>query len=127
MWTTPPVSPMRFRSGYTVDIIKPDGTTETVGPMDSYPADATAWFQYVVDQIGTWQFRFNSPGEYFPNGTWYLGRLTTLTNTTGYYLDSGYYAGSFYWMAKLNGAKRNRQFMACSSFTDWLLDKTGIP
>jgi len=30
-------------------------------------------------------------GEYFPNGTWYNGQLTTLTNTAGYYLDSAYY------------------------------------
>ena len=58
MWTTPPISPNRFQSGYYVDIIRPDGTTETVGPMDSYPADATAWFQFVPDQTGTYQFKF---------------------------------------------------------------------
>ena len=90
MWTTPPISPMRWQSGYTVDIIKPDGTTEKIGPMDSYPADATAWFQYVVDQLGTWQFKFTYPGEYFPAGQWYNGQLTTDTSL-GYALQSAYY------------------------------------
>ena len=60
--------------------------------MDSYPADATAWFTFVPDQNGTYQFKFSYGGEYFPNGTWYYGQLTTLTTTTGYYLDSAYYS-----------------------------------
>ena len=64
MWTTPPVSPSRFQSGYYVDIIRPDGTTETIGPMDSYPADATAWFQFTPQQTGTYQFKFRFTGEY---------------------------------------------------------------
>jgi hypothetical protein len=91
MWTTPPVSPNRFESGYYVDIIRPDGTTETVGPMDSYPADATAWFQFIPSQTGTYQFKFRYTGEYFPNGTWLIGKLVAAGTTGSYYLDSGYY------------------------------------
>jgi hypothetical protein len=89
MWTTSPVSPMRFHQGYTVTFTKPDGTTDVVGPMDSYAADATAWFEYVVDQVGTWTVKFDFPGEYYPAGQWYNGWL--VTNSSGYALGSAYY------------------------------------
>ena len=89
MWTTTPVSPMRFHQGYKVTITKPDGTTEVVGPMNSYAADATAWFAYVPDQVGTWKLKFEFPGEYYPKGQWYNGYL--VTNSSGYALDSAYY------------------------------------
>ncbi len=92
MWTTPPISPNRFQSGYYVDIIRPDGTTETVGPMDSYPADATAWFQLTPDQTGTYQFKFRFTGEYWPNGTYLIGRLVPAgSSSAAYYLDTAYY------------------------------------
>ena len=99
MWTTPPISPNRFQSGYYVDIIRPDGTTETVGPMDSYPADATAWFQFIPDQTGTYQFKFRFTGEYWPNGTYLIGRLVPAgSSSAAYYLDSAYYkAASTNW------------------------------
>ena len=89
MWTTSPVSPMRFHQGYKVTITKPDGTQDVIGPLNSYAADATAWFQYVVDQVGTWKLKFEFPGEYYPAGQWYNGWL--VTNSSGYYLDSAYY------------------------------------
>ncbi|HLN44981.1 MAG TPA: PQQ-binding-like beta-propeller repeat protein [Candidatus Sulfotelmatobacter sp.] len=91
MWTTSPVSPMRFHQGYKVTITKPDGSTEVVGPMNSYQADATAWFQYVPAQVGTYKLKFEFPGEYYPAGNWYNGYLVPATNTSGYALDSAYY------------------------------------
>jgi len=63
MWLTSPCDANRYGAGYTVSIIKPDGTTDTVGPMHSYVADGTCWFQYIVDQVGTWQLKFDFPGQ----------------------------------------------------------------
>lgn len=91
MWTTPPVSPERFESGYVVTIIKPDGTKETIGPLTSYPADATAWFNYIPSETGTYQFQFTYGGEYFPAGLWLNGQLTTNTSAGAYSLSDGYY------------------------------------
>jgi hypothetical protein len=90
MWTTSPISPMRYQQGYTVTIVKPDGTTVVVGPMNSYAADATAWFEYAVDQVGTWKLKFDFAGEYFPAGQWVNGYIVP-GSTSGYYLDSAYY------------------------------------
>jgi hypothetical protein len=56
--------------GYTVNIIKPDGTTETLGPVNSYMGDGTYWWDYAVDQVGTWSFQFVSPGTYLPAGNY---------------------------------------------------------
>jgi outer membrane protein assembly factor BamB len=75
LWAEPPTHYARYRSGYTVTITKPDGTTEVVGPMNSYQGDTTAWFQYVVDQVGEWKFKFESAGNYFPAGYYYNGRV----------------------------------------------------
>ena len=57
--------------GYTVDIIKPDGTTMTVGPFSSYTGDSTAWFEMIPDQIGTWQFKFTFAGTYLAAGQYW--------------------------------------------------------
>jgi len=89
VWTTSPISPMRFEPGYRVTITKPDGTKTVVGPMNSYCADATAWFEFVVDAVGTWKLKFDFAGAYFPAGQWYNGYI--VTNSSGYFLDSAYY------------------------------------
>jgi outer membrane protein assembly factor BamB len=71
VWTTPGITRYFYRQGYTVTIQKPDGTTETIGPFISYMGDCTAWFEYVVDQAGTWKFKFAHAGTYIPKGTYY--------------------------------------------------------
>jgi hypothetical protein len=91
MWTNPPISPNRFQSGYSVEIMKPDNSTFTVGPFNSYAADATAWFSFVPDVAGTWQLKFTFDGMYFPNGTWYNNQLVEEGTTGSYYLGSAYY------------------------------------
>lgn len=93
MWTNPPISPNRFEKGYTVTIQKPDGTTFTVGPFNSYLADATGWFSFIPDVAGTWRLKFDFAGTYYPNGTWATnGFLTNNTaDKTAFYLDSAYY------------------------------------
>jgi len=57
--------------GMTVDIKKPDGTTMTVGPFNSYVGDSTAWFEIIPDQVGTWQFKFTFAGTYIAAGQYW--------------------------------------------------------
>jgi len=71
VWTSPGMYHAFAFTGYKVDIIKPDGTTMTVGPFNSYVGDATAWFNIVPDQVGTWQFKFSEPGMYIPPGQYW--------------------------------------------------------
>jgi hypothetical protein len=73
MWIVPSTNNQRFLNGYTVTIVKPDGTEEVIGPLNSYQGDATSWFEYVVDQVGEWKLKFNFAGDWFPNGTYYKG------------------------------------------------------
>jgi hypothetical protein len=70
IWSQPGMYHAFYMCQYKVTIQKPDGTTVVVGPMDSYMADATAWFEYVVDQVGTWKFKFEHPGTYIPAGSY---------------------------------------------------------
>ncbi|MCW4018850.1 MAG: hypothetical protein NWF00_09280 [Candidatus Bathyarchaeota archaeon] len=55
----------------TVDVTKPDGSKETLGPFISDPIGG-AYDLYVPDQIGTYTFEFNFPGQtasmYGPTG-----------------------------------------------------------
>lgn len=73
IWLEPPIQYNRFYSGYTITITKPDNSTETIGPLNSYQGDSTAWVQYSVDQVGTYKFKFNFPGNYFKAGWYYNG------------------------------------------------------
>ena len=69
MWMQPPISILRyFAGGYKVTFTKPDGTADVVGPLDSYRGDTTAWFEYTVDQVGTWQIKLDFLGAYYPPG-----------------------------------------------------------
>jgi len=67
MWITPALHARRRLTNYTVTIQKPDGDTKVI-KMKSYYADATAWFEYIADQEGTWKIKFEFPGNYFPKG-----------------------------------------------------------
>jgi outer membrane protein assembly factor BamB len=69
IWVDPGPSYARYFPNYIVDVKKPDGTTDTV-TLNSYAADGTSWFNYIVDQVGTWQFKFDFPGGYFPPGNY---------------------------------------------------------
>ena len=69
IWTTPPLEATHYRAGYKVTITKPDGTTDTK-TIDSYYGDTTAYFDYVVDQVGTWTFTASYPGGYYAAGNY---------------------------------------------------------
>ncbi|MGE5187685.1 MAG: PQQ-binding-like beta-propeller repeat protein [Betaproteobacteria bacterium] len=73
IWLEPPIAYQRFFSGYTITVTKPDSTTETIGPLNSYQGDATAWVQYSVDQVGTYKFKFTFAGNYLQAGWYYNG------------------------------------------------------
>jgi hypothetical protein len=76
IWCTPSTNNQRFFNNYTVYFIKPDGTMDSVGPLNAYQGDATSWFEYYPDQVGEWQLKFVFPGNYFPNGTYNKGYLS---------------------------------------------------
>jgi hypothetical protein len=89
IWVTPPLNPMRFHQGYKVTITDPQGNPTVIDNINSYQADATAWFEYQVTEVGTWTLQFEFPGEYYPAGRYYNGYV--VTNDTGTILDSCYY------------------------------------
>ncbi len=70
VWLQPPTHVSRYFRGYTVTFTKPDGTTVSFGPMDSFLGDTSAYFEYTVDQIGTWKVKFDFPGGFFPAGNY---------------------------------------------------------
>ena len=76
-----------------VTITKPDSTQEVI-TMDSYVADGTAWFEYVADQLGTWKFKLDFPGMYFPAGRYLDGNIITATSGGTVYTESAYYQPS---------------------------------
>ena len=67
VWLTPATDVSRYHPGYKITITKPDGMTET-RTKDSYYGDATAWFEYVPNQVGTYKFQFDFAGDYYAPG-----------------------------------------------------------
>ncbi len=69
LWTTPATHAARHHEqAYVVTITKPDGSQDKE-TLNSYPADATAWFEYYPDQVGTYQIKFDFLGTFFPTAT----------------------------------------------------------
>ncbi len=71
VWSSPGTYHAFPMVGYSVDIIKPDGSTMTVGPFNTYVGDSTAWFEIIPDQVGTWQFKFIFAGTYIAAGQYW--------------------------------------------------------
>jgi hypothetical protein len=69
IWCEPPIHVSRYMKGYKVTITNPEGAQDVI-TKDSYRGDSTAWFEYVVDQVGTWKIKFEFPGAYFPAGNY---------------------------------------------------------
>ena len=82
LWLQPPIYDERiFYNAYQVVFTKPDGTTDTYGPISSYAGDTTAYFYYTPDQAGNWTVQFNFLGGYFPAGNYtFAGGLFTGTS-----------------------------------------------
>jgi hypothetical protein len=67
MWLHPPILVARqFIGAFVLTIEKPDGQTEKIEGIDSYAGDSTAWLEYTPDQTGTYRFKFDFIGQYFP-------------------------------------------------------------
>jgi hypothetical protein len=65
LWVNPALHQSRYHPDYEVIITDPDGNEEQIW-IDSYQADTTAWFEYIVDQVGEWTLQFVFHGTYFP-------------------------------------------------------------
>ncbi len=87
LWTTPAPGANRLHKDYTITITNPNGTTRII-KMDSYVADGTAWFEYLLDQVGTWKLKFDFQGTYYPAGKYNNGLIVT---SGGSAYDSAYY------------------------------------
>ncbi len=94
VWTTLPLHVSRYHTDYTITITDPDGNEDVI-TVDSYRADATAWFEYVVDQVGTWTLKFDFLGGYFPagnytvyGGAWIGPQVISFEESTYYTPDS---------------------------------------
>ena len=71
IWMQPPIHVTHYlKEAFLVTLTKPDGTEVKFGPMSSYKGDATAWFEYIADQVGTWTLKFDFLGTYFPAGNY---------------------------------------------------------
>jgi len=91
VWTTPGQPDYFYMYGYKVTIQKPDGTTEVIGPFNSYIGDDSAWFNYIVDQVGTWKWKFEDPGTYVPAGTYVVGPGAIPPTNRNYTLGASMY------------------------------------
>ncbi len=96
VWLHPPINVNhQFIKAFQIDVTDPNGKTTTLGPLDSFAGDSTAWLPYTVDQVGNWTFKFNFLGMWFPAARYYMGEvITTPGNTSGQAMDSVYYKPS---------------------------------
>ncbi len=82
LFTQPPIHVARyFDDAFLVTFTRPDGTTDTVGPMGSYYGDGTNWLEYTPDQVGTWKIKFDFLGAYFPPGNYTSSAAFTINQT----------------------------------------------
>ena len=96
LWSIPAPGANRAHTGYTVTFTKPDGTKDVVGPINSYVADGTAWFEYIPDQIGSWTVQFTYPGDYYPAGRYLNGVLNNSAPAGSSFMDQRDYPETWY-------------------------------
>jgi len=85
LWMTEAPAAERQLQHFTVTFTKPSGKVDKVENLKSYEADGTAWFEYVVDEVGTWEAVFTFAGQYFPPGRYSNGVPNTVNNTGSLY------------------------------------------
>lgn len=94
IWIQPPINVQRmFTNTFQVTVTKPDGTKDVIPGISSYAGDATAWFNYVPQQAGTYKIRFDFIGIYYPAGRYLAGQIINATSG-GLVLGSAYYSPS---------------------------------
>ncbi len=92
-WVIPAPNANKKFLDQKVTITDPDGDTDVV-TQDSYVADGTTWFEWVVDKVGTWKFKYEFPGMFFPAGRYVLGDIVTAPSGGSNYGESVYYQPS---------------------------------
>lgn len=90
MWTSVAPGAGRMHRDYTLTITDPSGK-QTIEKFDTYPNDGTAWYEFNVDQIGTWKLKFDFLGTYFPKGYYVDGVIVNATTGGTSYTQSAYY------------------------------------
>ncbi len=90
MWTSVAVGAGRMHHDYTLTITDPNGAQE-IKKFDTYPNDGTAWYEMTVDTPGTWKFKFDFIGTYFPAGYYIDGYMVNATTGGTNYSESCYY------------------------------------
>ena len=103
----PPLATDKF-SGMTITITKPDGTTETVGPLTSSPI-GSQYFVYTPTMVGTYRFKFTYGGNTFANGTFLpsespVSELVVQQSAVEPYVDTPVPTG--YWTRPINAQNR---------------------
>ena len=67
---------------FTVTITKPSGTTQTLGPIDSWAVGAQV-IRYTPTELGDYTFQLNYPGDYFASeDQTYVGGQSPITTLT---------------------------------------------
>ncbi|XHH09811.1 MAG: PQQ-binding-like beta-propeller repeat protein [Candidatus Bathyarchaeia archaeon] len=90
LWNDPGPSYARYFTDYVLTITNPSGEEEVI-KMDSYPADGTAWLEYQVNEAGTWKFKFDFMGGFFPAGNYTIPEGVSQAGYTETYTKSVYY------------------------------------
>jgi hypothetical protein len=91
MWLEPPIHVSRWHSNFTVIITDPE-ENEKVVSLPSYRGDATGWFPWIVDKVGTWTIEFVFRGSYFPAGNYTAPRGgSVISGVIVEFLESCYY------------------------------------
>ena len=88
IWFNPPTHYNRYLAGISVEVTKPDGSKQTFDNIITYGGDATAWFLFNPDQVGTYKLKAIFPGGYFPAGNIAGG----YAQAAFIWLDSAYYS-----------------------------------
>jgi len=91
IWCNPSSAGNKFLRFFQVTFTRPDGTTDVIGPLDSYASSST-FFDYTPDMLGEWTVKFDFPGNYFPAGRYSGGQIVTSGGTL--YNDDVYYMPS---------------------------------
>ena len=60
-----------------------------MGPITSYMGDVTAWFEYVADEVGDWNIKFEFRGDHLPG----INTTASMFSSAGY-LPPVYYKPS---------------------------------
>ncbi len=103
----PPLATDKF-TGMTITITKPDGTTETVGPLTSSPI-GSQYFVYTPTMTGNYQFKFTYGGDAFANATYLpsespVTQLVVQQDAIQPYTDNPVPTG--YWTRPINAQNR---------------------